>query len=77
MKRTWLKTFYYLAQLIVCIVLLLDKWEPSLLPATYQNRVGVRTNLLYKQTRSRAAILPRPQSRPRVLSWRRLLFLLR
>ena len=72
MLRSFLKLIYWLVQLTICALWLVERWQPTYLPSVYGAPRLVVIRPLYRQGRSQISQPPRP----RVLSWRRLLFLL-
>lgn len=72
MTRSFWKTAYYLVQLIICLLLIMERVQPTFLPSVYCGHDLRAVRLLPKQRRLRM----RAQPRSRALSWRRLLFLL-
>lgn len=72
MLRTSLKTIFYVVQLTVCFVVLLEKTQPARFPAPHSiGRLPAR-HAPYKAPRLRWRQPPRRG----VFSWRRLFFLL-
>jgi hypothetical protein len=77
MLRSCLKTIFYVVQLTVCFILILEKTQPSRFPAPYPSgRLPAKYLSLrlssYRQPRHRTNQPPQQ----RIFSWRRLLFLL-
>jgi hypothetical protein len=71
--RSLLKTSFYAVQLLVCLLLIFEKMQPTRFPTPSPvGRLPARHSSSYKPARYRMKQRPR---RP-ALSWRRLLFLL-
>lgn len=68
-----LKIFYFFVQLLICVLLILEKLQPIFLPSAAYRYGLPPAHFLLKQDRRFWA---HPEPRPRPLSWRRLLFLL-
>ena len=73
MLRSLLKIIFYLFQLTVCLLFVLEKTQPDRFPAFYPASRLPAPRPLYKQPRYRVS---QPPHR-RLFSWRRLFFLLR
>lgn len=72
MMRSLFKTVYWFVQLTICLFWLVEKWQPAFLPSVYCGPRFVLVRPLLRQPLAQ----PRQRARPRLLSWRRLLFLL-
>lgn len=77
MLRSCLKTIFYLLQLTICLIFIVEKTQPTRFPAPHSSG---RLPAKYLSSRYSSSRQPRydttqPLQR-RIFSWRRLLFLL-
>lgn len=72
MLRSFMKMIYFSLQLIVCLLLILEKTQADRFPALYYSSHLPMLRPIYKQPRYRIGQPPRR----RLLSWRQFFFLL-
>lgn len=85
MLRSCLKTIFYVVQLAVCLIFIVEKTQPTRFPAPQPiGRMPAKQPssryTSYRQPQRRTNQPPQPQPQiffGRIFSWRRLLFLLR